>query len=364
MGGSFRLGTVLGIPIRVHFTFLILLAFLFFSASSESGPRSGLMTLLFILLLFGCVLLHELGHCVVALRFGVSITSITLYPFGGVALLTDVPREPLKEILIAIAGPVVNFILAGGLILLASLGSGEGATALDLTSLAAQSPLRGLILANLTLGAFNLLPAYPMDGGRILRGILATRLPYAVATRHAARIGKVFGALFVLGGIYFQNWWLPILGVFVYIGANSEERATLFHTALEGLTVRDLMVTTFEVFSPSETLDDALRRSLHTLQDDFPIVRNGEFLGVLTRSRMVEALRDAGGDQYVQGLSEKVVEKVSPGDSVREALRRMHAQRLSLLPVMDEDRFLGIVTLSGILRGASLLASQPSESQR
>jgi Zn-dependent protease/CBS domain-containing protein len=361
--GSFRLGTVLGIPIRIHFTFLILLAFLFLSASSESGPRAGVTTLLFILLLFACVLLHELGHCVVALRFGVPISSITLYPFGGVALMTDIPREPIREILIAIAGPVVNFILAGGLWFTLP-GSAEEAAARDLTVTAGQSPLLALFLANLTLGAFNLLPAYPMDGGRILRGILATRLPYAVATRYAARIGKLFGALFVLGGIYFQNWWLPILGVFVYIGAHSEEQATLFHSALEGLKVRDLMVTSFEAFSPSETLGEALQRSLHTLQDDFPIVRDGQLLGVLTRSRMMEALRAEGGNQFVQGLSQPVPERISAEDSVRYALRRMQAQRLSLLPVMEGERLLGIVTLSGILRGASLLASQPPLSQR
>ena len=360
MNWSLKLGSVMGIPVRVHLTFLLLLAFIFFSASSQSGPRSGLLSLVSIVLLFGCVLLHELGHCVVARRFGVTITAITLYPFGGIAALNDIPRKPAREILIAIAGPAVNFLLAAGLFVVAGFEMPLGT--LDPAWLAGTSPLWALLEANLMLGLFNLVPAYPMDGGRILRGILAFRMPYATATRWAARIGKAFGALFVLAGIATLSWWLPVLGLFLYIGANAEEQATRLQSAIEGLSVRDLMITDYVTVSPADSLTDVLRRSFHTFQEDFPVVREGALLGVLSRGRILEALRGHEGDLHAQSAIQPVSGWVSPSDSLREALKRMHGERVSLLPVLEESRLVGIVTLSGILRGASLLAGHPRTS--
>ena len=361
MNWSFRLGSVLGIPIRVHFTFLILLAVLSFSEASRSGASAGLGSLLFMVLLFSCVLLHELGHCVVARRFGVTITSITLYPFGGIAVLNEIPREPSREIQIAIAGPMVNFLIAAGLYL--GIDILRPAPPLQLSSLDGADLLASLFAANLSLGLFNLIPAYPLDGGRILRGILATRMPYLNATHWAARVGKGIGLLFVLGGILgwdlFQSWWLPVLGVFLYIMANSEEQATLLHGAMEGLSVKDLMITDYLSASPAETLSGVLSRSFHSFQEDFPVLRDGNFLGVLTRGRLIEALREEARDQFVQGVTQPVHGWVSPTDPLREALKRMNAERVSLLPVMEEGRMVGIVTLTGILRGASVLAGRP-----
>jgi len=362
MSWSFSLGAILGIPIRVHVTFLLLLAFFSFSEASRAGAAAGLLSLLFMVLLFSCVLLHELGHCVVARRFGVTITSITLYPFGGIAMLTEIPREPAREIGIAIAGPVVNFALAAGLY--AAARALLPAWHPHLADLGADNLLGSLFTANLTLGLFNLIPAYPLDGGRIFRGLLASRLPYAVATRWAARLGKVFGALFIVGGIYSADWWLPILGIFLYIGASSEEQATLLQSALEGLKVVDLMITDYVAASGADTLSAVLGRSFHTFQEDFPVIRDGVFFGVLTRGRMIEALRDEG-DAYVQGVARRVHGSASPEQPLREALKTMHTERVSLLPVMEDGRMIGIVTLSGILRGAAVLAGQPAyRSQR
>lgn len=357
MNWSLRLGTVLGIPIRVHFTFLILLAFFSFGEASRSGARAGLGSLLFMLLLFSCVLLHELGHCVVARRFGVTIASITLYPFGGIAVLNEIPREPAREVLIAIAGPAVNFIIAAGLYL--GIDFLQPSSHLELSALSGSDLLGSLFSANLSLGLFNLIPAYPLDGGRILRGILASRMPYATATQWAARVGKLFAGVLVLAGIYREDWLLPILGVFLYIMANSEQQATLLHTAMEGLSVKDLMITDYLSASPADTLSGMLSRSFHTFQEDFPVLRDGNFLGVLTRGRLIEALREEQRDQFVQSVIQPVSGWVSPGDPLRDALKRMNAERVSLLPVLEEGRMVGIVTLTGILRGASLLAGRP-----
>jgi stage IV sporulation protein FB len=356
------LGSVLGIPIRVHFTFLILLAFLSFSEASRSGASAGLGSLLFMVLLFSCVLLHELGHCVVARRFGVTISAITLYPFGGIAALNEIPREPSREIQIAIAGPIVNFLIAAGLYLGIDILRPD--PPLALSSLDGADLLASLFAANLSLGLFNLIPAYPLDGGRILRGILATRMPYLNATHWAARVGKGIGLLFVLGGILrpdlFEIWWLPVLvGAFLFIMANSEEQATLLHGAMEGLSVKDLMITDYLSASPAETLSGVLSRSFHSFQEDFPVLRDGNFLGVLTRGSLIEALREEARDQFVQGVTQPVRGWVSPTDPLREALKRMNAERVSLLPVMEEGRMVGIVTLTGILRGASVLAGRP-----
>ncbi len=357
MNWSLRLGTVLGIPIRVHFTFLILLAFFSFGEASRSGARAGLGSLLFMLLLFSCVLLHELGHCVVARRYGVTIASITLYPFGGIAVLNEIPREPAREVLIAIAGPAVNFIIAAGLYL--GIDFLRPSSHLELSALSGSDLLGSLFSANLSLGLFNLIPAYPLDGGRILRGILASRMPYASATHWAARVGKLFGGILVLAGIYQEDWLLPILGVFLYIMANSEQQATLLQTAMEGLSVKDLMITDYLSASPADTLSGMLNRSFHTFQEDFPVLRDGNFLGVLTRGRLIEALREEQRDQFVQSVIQPVNGWVSPADPLREALKRMNAERVSLLPVLEEGRMVGIVTLTGILRGASLLAGRP-----
>lgn len=352
MNWSFRLGRILGIPIRIHVTFLILLGAFFVSEARLSGARSGMRSLAFMVLLFACVLLHELGHSVVAMRFGVTITSITLYPFGGIAALSEIPREPAKEILIAVAGPFVNFAIAAGLFVgVAFLYPAER---LVLASLTGADLIRSLFSANLLLGLFNLIPAYPMDGGRILRGILATRTDYRTATRWAASIGKGFGMLFVAVGV-FVDWWLAIIGVFLYVGATSEEQSALLQSTLDGLRVRDLMITDFQTVSPDETLEEVLGRSFHTFQDDFPVIRGGVFLGVLTRSRILEALRQAGRDQVVQGILQRVEDRAAPSDGLRDVMRKMHAGGLSLLPVMEEDRLVGIVTPTGILRGASLL---------
>jgi stage IV sporulation protein FB len=362
MSWSFRLGTILGIPIRVHVTFLLLLAFFSFSEASRAGAAAGLVSLLFMLLLFSCVLLHELGHCVVARRYGVTITSITLYPFGGIAMLTEIPREPAREIGIAVAGPLVNFVLAA--VLYVALSALNPAWHPHFADLGTDSLLGSLFTANLMLGLFNLIPAYPLDGGRIFRGLLASRMPYAVATRWAARIGKVFGAFFVVFGIYNGDWWFPILGIFLYIGASSEEQATLLHSAIEGLSVKDLMITDYLSASPADTLSTVLGRSFHTFQEDFPVLREGQFVGVLTRGRLIEALREEG-DAFVQGVARQVKGSVSPEQPLREALKRMNQERVSLLPVVEEGTMVGIVTLSGILRGAAVLAGSPDyRSQR
>jgi Zn-dependent protease len=357
VGWSFRVGTLFGIPIRLHVTFLILLAVFFVSEARSQGAPGGLRSLVFMILLFGCVLLHELGHSLVARRYGVAINSITLYPFGGIASLSEIPREPGREIRIAVAGPLVNFALAAAIVLGAGILHPAGTMALVHPTGA--DLLRSLFTANLLLGLFNLIPAYPMDGGRILRGILATRTDYRTATRWAADIGKVFGMLFVAVGL-FLDWWLAILGVFVFIGATSEEQSALLQSTLDALRVQDLMITDFQAVSPAETLHDVLSRTFHSFQDDFPVIRDGEFLGVLTRSRMLEALREAGPHQYVQGILQRVEERVAPADRLKDVMRRMHAGGVSLLPVMDGERLVGIVTMGGILRGAAILASGPA----
>ena len=356
MNWSFRIGRVFGIPVRVHFTFLLLLAFFFLSETARAGPASGSRSVIFMVLLFACVFLHELGHSLVAMRFGIAITSITLYPFGGIAALTEIPREPAREILIAIAGPMVNFAIAAGLFVGVSFFL--PAEQLGLAELSGADLLRSLFSANLLLGLFNLIPAYPMDGGRILRGILATRMPYLLATRWAARIGKVFAALFVAAGVMLQDWWLPILGVFLYMGATSEEQSTAVHTALSAVRIRDVVITEYVALSPAATLSEVLARSLHTFQEDFPVIRDGTFLGVVGRGRMIAALREEGRDLYVQGVLQPVNDWVGMDEPALSALRKMQIQRVALLPVVDGERLAGIVTLSGILRAASLLATR------
>ena len=289
MRWSFPVGKVFGIPIRVHYTFLLLLAFIWYAESSIYGPQTGLNSVILWLLIFLCVLLHELGHSRVAQSYGLNIVSIVLLPIGGVSQITDIPKDPIKEVNITIAGPIVNFVIAGLLFAVGKLL--DPSLAFSQISLQSGNILVDLFWANVMLGVFNIIPAYPMDGGRILRGILAMKRDYVEATRLAADVGKLFAIGFIVFGLFY-NWWLILIGIFVFSAATSEMATTVIMTSLEKLIVSDLMVTDFKTISPEQPLTAVVEKSLHTFQHDFPVMSEGKFVGVLTRSAVIQSLHN------------------------------------------------------------------------
>jgi Zn-dependent protease/CBS domain-containing protein len=351
-GWSFPAGRLFGVDIRIHVTFLFLLGFVWFSESLNLGGRG----LALVLILFGCVVLHELAHALVAQRNGIAVRSIILLPIGGITLMEDAGArrsDPARDIRIAVAGPLLNLLIAG-------------ITGAAILSFAPQVNLwahpwvhatnlpRSLFWGNLFLGAFNLLPAYPMDGGRILRALLAEHMDYTLATRRAVVVGQVFAMALILVGIRWDPW-LVLIGFFLFIGAQLEDRSAVFQSVLQSVRMEDVMLTHFSILSPADTLEDALSKAVHTLQDDFPVVRGMELVGVINKARIVEALR-RDGNGYVQPAMTKNFEVAKRSDSLAEALRKLQGRGLSMLPVVDMGRLIGIVTLQNLTHSMTLLA--------
>ncbi len=290
-----------------------------------------------------------------ARRNGVAVRSIILLPIGGVTLMEDVGQhnaDPARDIRISAAGPVVNLIIAAlsGAFILAFLPQVNLWTQ---PFVHANNLPRSLFWANVFLGAFNLLPAYPMDGGRILRALLAERMDYVRATRRAVAIGQAFAMLLIFLGIW--NTWLMLIGFFLFVGAQLEDRSVVFQSVLESVRMEDVMLTGFSTLSPADTLEDALQKAVHTLQDDFPVVRGSDMIGVISKQRIVQALR-VGGNGYVQSAMVRAFEIAQGSDSLASAFRKLGGRGLSMIPVVDQQRLIGIVTMQNLMHSMALLA--------
>ncbi len=352
MRWSFPVGRIFGIPIRVHYTFLLLLAFIWYVESSVLGAEAGFHSVIFWALIFACVLLHELGHSLVAQSYGLTITSIMLLPIGGVSQITAIPRDPIKEVAITIAGPVVNFLIAGVLLLFAKMI--DPSLQFSEISLQSGSMIVDLFWANIMLGLFNIVPAYPMDGGRILRGLLAMKKGYADATRLAADVGRLFAIGFIIAG-FFYNWWLILIGIFVFSGASSEAEATALSSTLEKIRVSDLLITDFRTISPEEPLTAVVEKSLHTFQSDFPVVENGNFVGVLTRSSVIESLHHRLHEKRVGDIAKRNFPTILPDATAAEALTAMRNSNVTVAPVERDGTLYGIITMEKLLEASNVL---------
>ena len=356
---SIPVGRLFGIEIRIHLTFLFVLAFVWGNdkAQDATGMLRGLAV---VAIIFGSVVLHELGHALVARGSGIPAKGIILLPIGGVTILDEAHAipDPLnswkRDIRIAVAGPLVNLVIAGlaALVLLAVV-PGFSLTARPL--LHSSSLLRSFVWVNVYLGLFNLLPAYPMDGGRALRGWFTRCMDMVQATRRAVRIGHVFSVLFMMVGILVGDWWLVMVGLFLFFGAQLEERSAIFQSVLQSVRLEEVMLTDFATLSPADTLEDALEKAVHTLQDDFPVVRGSDMVGVISKQKILDALR-ADGNGYVQAVMNRIFDVAAKQDSLASAFRKLSARNLSIIPVVDEQHLIGIVTLQNLMHSMALLA--------
>jgi Zn-dependent protease/predicted transcriptional regulator len=357
---SIPLGRLFGIEIRVHLTFLFLLVFVWSTEPATQDVNAALRGLGLVGIVFGSVVLHELGHALMARGSGVPAKAIILLPIGGVTLLDEANAIPdpvngwKREIRIAVAGPLINLFVAGvsALILLAVIPGFSLGTKPFLYSGAL---LRSIVWANLYLGLLNLLPAYPMDGGRVLRAIFSRRADMVPATQRAVRIGHVFSIMFMMVGMLVSNWWLVMIGFFLFVGAQLEERSAVFQSVLQSVRLEEVMLTDFATLSPADTLEDALEKAVHTLQDDFPVVRGSDMVGVVSRQKILEALR-AEGNGYVQAVMNRIFDVAAKQESLASAFRKLSARNLSIIPIVDEQRLVGIVTLQNLMHSMSLLA--------
>lgn len=367
MGSSIRIMTVRGITIRVHFTFPLILIWgaLQFGWLSGRGLTGALFGIIVTLLLFVIVVLHELGHSVAAQNYGVPVKQIVLLPIGGVAQLGRFPEEPIQEFVIAIAGPLVNFGLALVFLLVASLFQFGGVwenpfTMLErLESLSPMSIFNYVFVSNLFLGIFNLIPAFPMDGGRVLRALLASRMNYARATSIAVAVGQTMAWLLGLWGFLGGGFFLILIAIFVYMGAGQEGRLVQIRNVLGGLKVEQAYSRQAQSISPQSTLKNAVEMTLSTFQADFPVCDGQNLVGLLTHSRLVESLNQYGPDVFVDQVMLKDIEPVSPGEGLFEVQQRLVKQNLDALPVVERGNFLGLITNRDINELYRLVSNQP-----
>jgi Zn-dependent protease/CBS domain-containing protein len=364
MGGSFKIGRFSDIDVRVHWTFFLLLAFFAFIGYQTSGSLLGALTATAVIVaLFICVLLHEFGHSLVAQRLGIEIHSITLLPIGGVSNLESLPEKPSDEVKITIAGPLVNVVLAPiffGLGLL--LGAVPRLPSDLFTGIGSVGQFFFYLgYLNVLLAVFNLLPAFPMDGGRILRGLLATRLGVLRATEISSIVGQVFAAAFFLIGLLGGNILLALIAVFIFFGASGESQMVRQRELTRGLSVSDVMGTKprTETVTPYHTFGQVLDSVIHGYQEDFPVVdENGKLVGMITRDEIMTAAHSPQRYSSVRELMKTNVPTVSAkADLFEDGLSTLQQSGLRALPVTENGELVGMLTIEDV--GHAILLRQP-----
>ncbi|HWC98426.1 MAG TPA: site-2 protease family protein [Candidatus Sulfopaludibacter sp.] len=338
--GSLAVIRLFGVPIRLHFTFVLLLVFLLFVGVGDR--QSGAMTAIYIVALFASVLLHELGHTLVARRYGIRTLEIVMYPIGGVSRPERQPAAR-EELWIALAGPMVNLMIAA--VLLGWVAAHQGFQAFrELAQPTDANLAQRIALGNLALCVFNLLPAFPMDGGRILRSFLALHRPEEEATRIAAGAGQGLAILLGLAGLLWGNFMLVFVALFVYLGAFQEGAVARSRILTAGFAVRDAMITDLRTLEHGATIRDAGDLLLKTSQHDFPVVHGDKVIGLLKRGALVRAMMSQGPDAYVAGAMDREFVRLSPDQSLSEAITKLPAGTGCALVMDAEDRLVGMLT--------------------
>jgi Zn-dependent protease/CBS domain-containing protein len=345
MKGSLRIAEIAGIVIFVHWTFLILLAWIaaadVMAGQGWTGSATGVA---FIVAVFGCVVLHELGHALMARRYDVKTRDITLLPIGGVARLERIPEDPTQEFWIAVAGPAVNVVIAAVLFVVLRVIGGVESLPTDLMT---GSFLVRLMWVNVALFAFNLLPAFPMDGGRVLRALLARRLPYAQATQMAASVGQSMAILLRTLGLFFSPFLL-FIELFIYIGAQGEAYMAQMRSVLQGIPVRDAMVTRFRTVAEEDSIGTAVDELLAGCQHDFPVVNGDDLTGLLTREGIIDALNKGQRETSVGDCMRHICQTVDANEMLDSSFQRMQEAECSTLPVLSKGELVGILTRENI----------------
>jgi Zn-dependent protease/CBS domain-containing protein len=359
---SIPVGRLFGVDVRIHLTFFILPMFIFWTdyalrQNNATGPRD----LAIVGILLACVGAHEFGHMLAARRIGLIPKAVILLPLTGVALYDESRAEKpqptallwQREIRMALIGPLVSLALASLAVAVVS-ASGRGIELWKWPFLQATNLPKSLVWANLYLAVLNLMPAYPLDGGRILRALFSRTLDASAATRRAVSISNAIAMVLMIAGL-FSDSWLTMVGVIVFSAAQLEERALVFQSVLENVRLEEVMLTDFATLSPADTLEDALEKAVHSLQDDFPVVRGMDMVGVISKQRILDALR-AEGNGYVQAVMNKIFEVSLRQDSLGSAFRKLTARNSSIIPVVEDQRLIGIVTLQNLMHSMALLA--------
>ncbi len=342
---SLKLGKFAGIEVFIHWTFWIIIGWIFLMHfQAGHGWERGVWGILFILALFLCVVLHEFGHALTARRFGITTKDITLYPIGGIASLEKMPDKPGQELLVALAGPAVNIVIAAILwFYLNATGQIPDLSAMKASHNMLEIPfLWGLFAANVVLAVFNLIPAFPMDGGRALRAILAFSLNRTKATQIAAGVGQFLAIMFVFLG-FFYNFWLVFIGLFVYLGAGYEASQEHAQSLLSGLKVKDALIKRFTVLKPTDNLGLAVDSLLGSQETDFLITEQERPIGVLSKNEIIRGLSEKGTQAPVSAFMNRDFFVVNSEMKLQEFFQKVLAKGQNVAVVMDGNSVLGLI---------------------
>jgi Zn-dependent protease len=359
MKTSFRICDIIGIEVRVHITLfiiLVILSYLLYFNPYPMGfmnlgfPNSTkvLLSILASISLFVAVLLHELSHSILSRRSGVNVKGIVLFIFGGVSLLEEIPKEPGKEISIAFAGPLTSLSIAA---------TSFGIYFLGIPIISEFFRVFGNF--NLILAIFNLIPAFPLDGGRILRGVMARKTNFVEATRMAAETGKMFAIFMGVVGL-FTNPWLILIALFIYMGASEEERLAVVENVLRSVEIREVMSSNPVTVSPSTTVEDVIELMFKFKHLGYPVIEDGELVGMVTLNDVTKAPREV----RVEDVMSKKVVAINPKSSAFEAFKIMNENKIGRLPVVEDGKLVGIVSRTDLVRVLELVEAISSGSRR
>jgi Zn-dependent protease len=342
--GTMLVASVFGVPVRFHFTFVLLAVFLIFIG--VTGRQSSVVHVTYIGALFFSVFLHELGHVLVSRHYGIRTIEIVMFPIGGVARLERTP-PPRQELWIALAGPAVNLLIGIGIGTFLYL-RGTPVRLENLWTQGDETVLERILAGNLILAAFNLLPAFPMDGGRVLRSILALRQPEEQATRFAAATGRMLAVVMGLYGLVSQQYMLIFIAFFVYLGAAQEGAAAAGRALTQGVPAHAAMVTSFDTLPHGSILRDAANRLLATSQQDFPVILSGQVIGLLSRNALLRGMATEGPDAYIAAFMDRDFIRVPPSADLAQTLPLLSSRGSACALVMEEEHLLGLLTIENI----------------
>lgn len=363
MKGSYRIGTFFGIGVYLHFTFLLLLAFLTWVEYQSTGSLAEALSMLgFIVALFICLVMHEYGHALTARRFGIKTKDITLLPIGGIARLERMPDKPWQEFVVAIAGPMVNVVIAIVIVAaLSAIGTYHDVISnlFPLTGIHASGFWLSLAKINVLLILFNMLPAFPMDGGRVVRSLLAMVLPYEKATRFAAMLGKFMAVMFFLEVFGMNtlpfldgqgNFLLGFIAVFIWIGAGSEARYATMKSRLHDIPVSRAMVTNFRTLSPRDTIEWVSELASTGLQQDFPVAEEGRVVGMLFQADLNAGVQRREQYLKVSDVMRANVPSVTTTDRLEDVFAQLLSSGFPIIPVTSRNLLVGLLPLERLLR--------------
>ena len=349
MKGSFKLGNVAGIGVFVHWTFAILIAFIIFSNYRKGHDAEQIMwSVIFILSIFVTVFLHELGHALAAKRYNIKTKDITLLPIGGLARLESIPEDPKQELVVAIAGPAVNIALAFITGLFITIPETKDLTVQLEGGVNGSNFFLNFFIVNIWLALFNLIPAFPMDGGRVLRALLAMKYERHIATNIAARIGQVLAVGFVFMG-FFSNPFLVFIGLFIFLGAQAETEFTLVKSLLKGYKVKDVLMRQYQTIEANETVKTAVAMLLNGQSRNFLITENGLSVGTLSREEIIKALSEQGESVVIHNVMNKNLIYLDANAPLEDAYQQVQESKSSLMPVMENKQLIGTLDTENIL---------------